>query len=402
MASDIAFKPTTQGTYNGPLGTPHWVFGTGLGQYPILTAEHGYVSYILGAEVHNDWLQAFLELGPIGLLLLLGIAGSSLWYAWKARSKGIMVAALGALVAWILSTQTDFITQRIYGVLWLAAVLAMIRTEANVPTLLVLPAGADWRSVGRRVFGAALLWVAVSFGMSMMVDSNLYTALRDRDKPLDEVVRASTASYNDGMGKYLLYTGFSELSAALAGMPSTDPLVYKLQDSVAHVLLAMHPNDLVALARLREAYAKLNDTKRFAEINDRYMRLRPNDPESWRLRGEVLLLNGDTTEGVKAIEKAISLAPGDLVALRKLIEVAEKRGKSIEALGLMEKYLAQKPDDTTVRLFKSQTELLAGDSTAAARSAYEALKHDSTSAGAQQFWAVRIGERQKKNILSAQ
>ncbi len=402
MASDIAFRPTVQGVYTGPLGTPHWVFGTGLGQYPILTAEHGHISYILGAEVHNDWFQAFLELGPLGFLLLVGLAGSSFWYAWKARSKGMMIAALGGVTAWIASTQTDFMTMRVYGVLWTAAVLAMIRSEAAVPTLVTLPVGMEWRAVGRRIFGVALLWIAVSYAISMNVDHTLFTALKERNRPLNEVSSEAVASYDAGMGKYLLYTGFSELSNALAGMTTTDPLVYRLQDSVSHVLLAMHPNDLVALARLREAYARLNDTKKFMEINDRYLQLRPEDADSWRLRGEALLISRDTAAGVQAVEKALSIAPANAASLRKMIEIEEARGRHREALVLMDRYLAAKPDDMTVRLFKSQTELLVGDSTAAARTAYEAMKFDSTSADARLFWSQRISEHSKKNVLSGQ
>jgi len=205
-----------------------------------------------------------------------------------------------------------------------------------------------------------------------------------------------------GMGKYLLYTGFTELSRVLASMPATDPLLYRLQDSVSHVLLAMHPNDLVALARLREAYARLNDTKKFMEVNDRYLLLLPADADSWRLRGEALLISGDTAAGVGALSKALSIAPSDALSLRKMIEVEEKQGRRKEALVLMGKYLAVKPEDMTVRLFKSQTELLVGDSAAAAHTAYEAVKFDTASSEARLFWTQRIAERQKKNVLSGQ
>lgn len=402
MASDIAFTPTTQGVYKGPLGTPHWVFGTGLGQYPILTAEHGHISYILGAEVHNDWLQAFLELGPLGLACMLLLAGSSLWYAWQARPHGIMVAALGGVVAWILSTQTDFMTMRIYGALWLAAVLAMIRTEAGMPAVLSLPIGTEWRAAGRRVFGIALLWIAVSYVLSMRVDHTLYTVLKDRSRPLDEVAREAMGSYDDGMGQYLLQTGFMEFSRILSEIPSSDPLLYRLQDSVSQVLLAMNPNDLVALARQREACAKLNDTKRFAEINERYLQLRPNDVDSWRLRGELALLNRDTVAGMQALAKALAADPNNELALRKTMEVEDRRGRRAEALALMARYITVKPGDMNIRLYKSQTELLAGDTAAAAQTAYDAVKSDTASAEARAFWEQRFPAAWRKNVAAGQ
>lgn len=393
MAHDIAFYPNIQGQYEGPFGTPNWVFGTGLGQYPILTAPHGYIAYILGTEVHNDWFQAFLELGPLGFLFITAFAGSLIVYAWKARHKGMMIAALGGLFAWIFSTQTDFVVMRVYGVVWIAAIAAMVHGEASLPSVLRLPVGKDMRTTGRKLWGLALLWVAIAYGITMNADSTIYTALVNRDRPLGEVVDDVIPAYEHGMGKYLLFTSFSQLSSTFAGMNSNEKLLYDLQEKVSLALLTMHPTNIESLSRLRDAHAQRNNYREFIEVNERYLRLLPKEADAWRLQGEAHILLGDTAQGYSCMQHALSLAPKSVPILQKVIDLEDKRGGKKEALAHMETYLSVQPNDITMRLFKSQTELLLGDSATAARTAYEALQRDSATGMAQQFWASRISER---------
>lgn len=399
MASDIAFDTTLQGRYEGPLGTPRWVFGIGLGQFPIETAKYGYTSYILGTEVHNDWLQAFLELGPLGFLLFSGFAVSLLVYAWRGRQKGLVLAALGGILAWIFSTQADFLTPRIFGALWIAAIVAIIHGEAGVPSVVRLKAGADVRATGRKVWGFALLWVVYAYGITMMVDHTIYAALLNHDRPLAEVVDESVPAYERGMGKNLLSTGFAQLSSTLAAMNTSDPVVYKLQEKMSLALLSMHPYDLETLVRLREAYAQTKDYVRFLDVNDRYMRLRPLEAEPWRLKGEALFLQRDTVAGLAALRKAAELDTQNTIAMRRIIELEDTRGNRKGALELMEKYLKLHADDITIRLYKSQTELALGDSLSAARSAYAAIQQDTASADAQRFWLVRISDTFKRWVM---
>lgn len=393
MARSIAFEPTVQGHYEGPMGTPHWVFGTGLGQYPILTAPHGYIAYILGTEVHNDWLQAFLELGPVGFLLITAFAASLLVYAWKARHKGVMIAALGGLVAWIFSTQTDFVVMRVYGVVWIAAIAAIVHGESSMPTLLRVPMGKDMRATGRKLWGLVFVWIAVAYGITMSADNTVYTALVNHDRPLGEVVNDVIPAYERGMGKYLLFTGFSQLSSTLAGMNSTDKLLYDLQEKVSLALLAMHPTNIESLMRLRDAHAKRDDYAKFVEVNGQYLQLRPKEADAWRLQAEAHILLKDTTQGFELMQHALSLAPKDAQVLKRMIDLQDKKGLQKEALKDMATYIAVQPDDITMRLYKSQTELLLGDSATAAHTAYEALQRDSATGMARQFWLQRIDER---------
>jgi hypothetical protein len=399
MASDIAFDTTLQGRYEGPLGTPRWIFGIGLGQFPIETAKYGHVSYILGTEVHNDWFQAFLELGPLGFLLLAGFAVSLLVYAWKARDKGLVLAALGGLLAWIFSTQADFLTPRVFATLWIAAIAAIIHGEAGVASVVQLKAGPDLRATGRKMWGLALLWVVYAYGITMSIDGTIYTALLNHDRPLAEVVDESVPSYERGMGKFLLFTGFSQLSSTLASMNTSDPVLYQLQEKMSLALLSMHPYNMEALLRLRDVYAQTKDYGRFLDVNDRYMRLRPLEPEPWRLKGEALILQRDTAAALGALQKAAELDPQSTAVARRIIELEVIRGNRKGAVELMGKYLSSHADDITMRLYKSQTELALGDSLSAARSAYAAIRQDTTSADARQFWMVRISDTFRRQVM---
>lgn len=402
MAADIAFDTTVQGRYEGPFGTPHWVFGIGPGQFPIETAKHGYTSYILGTEVHNDWFQAFLELGPVGFLLFTGFAVSLLVYAWKGREKGVLLAALGGILAWIFSTQADFLTPRLFGALWVAATAAIICGEGAVPAVVRLPAGPDLRSTGRKVWGLALLYLVYAYGVTMSIDHTIYSALLNQDRPLDEVVSESIPAYENGMGRYLLFTAFSQLSSTLAGMNSEQAVLYDLRETVDGALLAMHPYNMESLLRLREVYAHKKQYDKFLAVNDRYLRLRPLEAEPWKLRGEAFVLKQDTAAGLQALRRAAELDPQNPDILRRLIELEDVRGERKTALKLMEKYITLHGSDITMRLYKSQTELALGDSLAAARSARAALQQDTASVDARQFWLVRINERFRQKAMQEQ
>ncbi len=79
-----------------------WGFGTTADVFGPMTTS--IFQEFQGALVHNSYLQALLELGPIGLILLLLVVGTALRHGWPSgRDHPLRAAVYAALVAGITS-----------------------------------------------------------------------------------------------------------------------------------------------------------------------------------------------------------------------------------------------------------------------------------------------------------
>ncbi len=95
----------------------HPITGTGAGTYEFWwNRNQRDAEFVLNA--HSLWLENMEELGLPGLLLVLAVAGTTLWVAIVARrrarraaSAGITAAALAALTVYLLSASVDWMWQ---------------------------------------------------------------------------------------------------------------------------------------------------------------------------------------------------------------------------------------------------------------------------------------------------
>lgn len=157
------------------------VLGQGAGTYKF-SWEQLRDDPIPNTEAHSLFLEAFAELGLVGGLLVLGLAGSLLWTgfaAWRAArgaQRELYAVLLAAVLAFVVGAAIDWF--------WETAVLGAIFFLASGVLVagrcaqLAAPAGAGDSREGRRfglaVAGLAIAWVtALALIGPLLVDNQL-------------------------------------------------------------------------------------------------------------------------------------------------------------------------------------------------------------------------------------
>ncbi len=85
----------------------HWwtiLLGRGVGSWAVFTIGKTRGIGVYYHEAHNDFLQAFFELGYVGLALLLLLLGACFLAFWSQRHTGVGLAGLASLSAWVGSS----------------------------------------------------------------------------------------------------------------------------------------------------------------------------------------------------------------------------------------------------------------------------------------------------------
>lgn len=329
----MMFEKSIRGQYEGPGGMPHWVLGVGQNQWPIWVPLYSDILHSLGAEVHNDWIQAFVEGGPVGFFFWIGFTLSLIYYAWRGRRSPITVAVMGCVFAWIFSTQTDFLTARIYGALWIGGIAAIAWGEARVRPVFSL--GSFRPSPAFRLAaGIFFLWLGAAYAITMWADRKIYTALVNGTPPIDQLVGTIFSlkgsgpaedkfllttvpdkgfiNYDYGVGKYLIFSPITDLSRAIARMDPTKSkpeVVNMVQTKISKEVLKVHPFNFSALALLTDINFKQKNYAESAEYNKRYLEIRPVDYNMWMFLSQTQLTMGDSLNGAKSAYRAMEIAP---------------------------------------------------------------------------------------------
>jgi hypothetical protein len=326
MSKRIAFEKSARDKYEHPLGIPAWILGTGIGQFPLYVPMYTPILHNLGAEIHNDWMQSFVELGPIGFLCWNGFMLSLLYYAWRDRKKGLMFAAIGGVLAWVFVTQTDFATPRVYAAVWIGGLAAMICSEAGAAPILTL--NVRWFPWFRYIAGVFYIWVAVSWGAMMWVDRQIYVMLT-KGEPVDVVTdrilgtvngERGWNSYQNAFGKYLIFSPISDMQRAInnqteklmANPQQNEQMMRAMQEIEKRVLkelLVMHPHNYQALGRLSEINFRQGNYNEAYDWINRYIDLKRDDFNLYLFKGQVQLELGDSVEAGKSFYRAVQLGP---------------------------------------------------------------------------------------------
>lgn len=148
------------------------VYGSGLGNFPILltpTIKSGEV-VALNYEIHNDYLQAYLDLGVPGLMLFSLFFGMLLYIAWKRRDQGLFLAA-GAAIAGIAAMQfTTFTAQKVSSQIWLAGIIAILNFREKPRIILPKPLPRRLGLITNYCLSVLLVIYAVLVGFTIRGD----------------------------------------------------------------------------------------------------------------------------------------------------------------------------------------------------------------------------------------
>lgn len=335
----MAFEKSVRGQYEGPGGMPHWVLGVGQNQWPIWVPLYSDILHSLGAEVHNDWIQAFVEGGPVGFFFWIGFTLSLIYYAWRGRHSPIAVAVMGCIFAWIFSTQTDFLTARIYGALWIGGIAAIAWGESRIRPVFSLGSLRP-TPVFRLAAGVFFLWLGAAYAITMWADRQIYTALVYGRPPIDQLVGQIFSlksganqpeedkfllgtvpdkgflNYDYGVGKYLIFSPITDLSRAIARMDPTKSrpeVINMVQTKISKEVLKVHPFNYSALALLTDINVKQKHFAEAVEYNKRYLEIRPTDYNMWMFLSQTQLTMGDSLNAAQSAYKAMELAPDVLM-----------------------------------------------------------------------------------------
>lgn len=335
----MLFEKSVRGKYEGPNGMPHWVLGVGQNQWPIWVPLYSDILHSLGAEVHNDWIQAFVEGGPIGFFFWIGFTLSLIYYAWRIRDKDISIAVMGCVFAWIFATQSDFLTARIYGALWLGGIAAILWGEnklsgRNIPLFtLGFVRSAYWMRVATGVF---FLWLGASYAVTMWADRQIYVALVTRTIPVDRLVAmifpldnsaedqalAATLGgskpmfdYSDGVGKYLIFSPINDLSRAISissqrgDLNNQTEAINNVQKKISKEVLKYHPYQFSAMQMLADINFRQKNYPESVKFAKQYLEIRPKDANVWLFTGQVQLAMGDNLGAARSVYQAMQLNP---------------------------------------------------------------------------------------------
>jgi tetratricopeptide (TPR) repeat protein len=109
------------------------LLGAGFGNFPIVATppdREGKVK-TLNWEVHNDYLQAYVDLGVPGAVLFLGVFIILILLAWRGRERGLILAAGASIVGLAVMQFTIFTMEVVSSQVWIAGVAALLNREAG-------------------------------------------------------------------------------------------------------------------------------------------------------------------------------------------------------------------------------------------------------------------------------
>ncbi|NQU43602.1 O-antigen ligase family protein [bacterium] len=240
--------------------------GCGFGSFPIVASPFSQTgtTLTLDWEVHNDYLQALLDLGIVGLAFFLIFWGCALYLVWKGRRNPLVVAAGASVVGLVVMQFFTFTSQKTSSIIWMAGALALLNTM--VPTR---PVYCGRISVGR---SRALNWAA-TIGVGAFGILAIFSAWGDCQFRKVEAARAPDferlaekvlpwMQYDVNM----VHTSCHLFSrhALRAGEPGSARIF-------AEKALALHPNDRVPIQILIQTAYQSGRTEEAMGLARRYV-----------------------------------------------------------------------------------------------------------------------------------
>jgi len=154
------------------IGLTDPLLGAGFGNLPIIATPFapGAKVKTLNWEVHNDYLQAYVDLGLPGLVLFCFAFVLLIVLAWKGKNRGLLLGAGVSIIGIAAMQVTTFTSEKISSQIWLAGVAAILNVAVGERTIIKFKV-PGWASLGINfIFVAWLIAFSVIVGYTIRGD----------------------------------------------------------------------------------------------------------------------------------------------------------------------------------------------------------------------------------------
>lgn len=167
-------------------GVTHPLLGAGFGNFPILATPFDREGKVktLNWEVHNDYLQAYVDLGVPGAVLFLGVFIILVLLAWRGRGRGLILAAGASIVGLSVMQFTVFTMEVVSTQLWIAGVVAILNHQAGLRPIKKIPLPARISLPVNYLLVLGLLLLALVIGWTIRGDREFRRVQGETEKVL--------------------------------------------------------------------------------------------------------------------------------------------------------------------------------------------------------------------------
>jgi len=250
------------------------VIGCGTGSFPIAATPYNDDGNVntLNYEVHCDFLQYYVDLGAVGLLLALAFL---IWIpvlGFRQRQETLLLVAGASCTAFLFMEAFTFIAEKVSTYIWMPGVAAMLNAryiERPLVSASVSPAARRWA-----VRGAALLLYAFAavVGFTIWGDRQFKAeieAFNNRQR-IPQFGRLA----NDVLPKMqfdanMVHIWTHQLAPLATRLKQPDAA-----EVFARKAVALHPTDAVCLEILARAAAERKEWAKAAALLDRFVKTR--------------------------------------------------------------------------------------------------------------------------------
>jgi len=279
------------------LGLTDPLIGAGFGNLPIVATPSAPEAKVktLNWEVHNDYLQAYVDLGIPGLLLFCLTFAFLILLAWKGKTQGLILGAGVSIVGIAVMQFTTFTSEKVGSQIWLAGVAAILNAAAGERPVIKFRV-PGWAALGTNYL--TVIWLIV---FSVIVG---YTIRGDRElrRDMDEIQKV--LAYQEILDNSEQYSAREVDFVRKQGLYDRLRIQNRLNWLLTRVLPAMS-----------------------FDANMRHI-------SCHQLAGLAMSMKEYSTAGAFA-RKALELHPNDLTSLAYLAKIAMIEGQNDEALGYL-------------------------------------------------------------------
>jgi len=310
------------------LGVTPVIHGAGFGNFPIPATPmimDGSVK-TLNWEVHNDYLQAFVDLGVVGLTLFCLFCVLLIRAAWRRKHTGLGMAAGAASMALLIMQFTTFTSEKTCSLIWMAGVVAILNSPEREKPLFSISIPFWFKRCGTIGGGILGILLSITIGLSIRGDYSLHHALESTSKAI--VLRNMLAEEKDPEQARRISASW-QMARSVA--------LDELEVARATVLpfIWYDPNMChIYLHQLAELAFKIDAPYQADWLAREGLRLHPNDRTCLTILAYNALREGRLTEGEELLERGYrTFGPNPYIPFfpDKLADLLEKQGRKSEA-----------------------------------------------------------------------